>query len=299
MDQIAALRLLVAVADTGSFTRAAEKLDISRAMASRQLMELESRLGVRLMNRTTRRVSLTEAGAQYVERTRDVLAGLEEAEREVTAQAVQPVGRLRISAPMSFGIAHLAPLIEAFGRRHQRVQFDLVLNDRFVDLVEEGYDLAIRIGRLADSTLVARRIATTRLVIAAAPSYLERAGTPLVPQDLGKHECLLYSYTSQREQWTLDGQAGEESVRVQGRMLCNNSDALAAMAVAGLGIVRAPDFVLACRIARGELVEILQPRAGERLGIYAVHPSVRHVPLKVRAFVDFLTENFAGKKGWA
>ena len=299
MDQLAALRLLVAIADTGSFTRAARKLDISRAMASRHILELEARLGARLMQRTTRRVALTEAGAQYVERCRELIAGLEEAEREVTSRAAEPVGRLRISAPMSFGIAHIAPLLKQFATANPRLNFDLVLNDRFVDLVEEGYDIAIRIGRLADSTLIARRIASTRLVAAAAPSYLRSAGTPRDPADLTTHECLLYAYTAEREVWPFTGSDGQRDIRVSGRVVCNNAQALSAMAAAGLGIVLAPDFILAPALSSGQLVEILADHAIEPLGIYAVHPSLAHVPLKVRAFVDFLSARFSGKSGWS
>ncbi len=299
MDQIAALRLLVAVAETGSFTRAAERLSISRAMASRQVQELEAKLGLRLMNRTTRRVSLTEPGTELVERARDVIAGLDDAWRLASAQAAEPVGRLRISAPMSFGVTHIAPLIERFAARHKRLELDLVLNDRFVDLVEEGYDAAIRIGRLADSTLVARRIASTRLVVAAAPSYLKRAGRPKAPGDLTSHECLHYAYASDRETWVFDGAKGRHAVRIRSRITCNNGDALAAMAVAGLGLVREPDFILGPDIAAGRLSEVLQDYAGEPIGIYAVHPSTRHVPLKVRAFVDFLSEQHGGRRGWA
>lgn len=298
MDHLAALRLLITVADAASFTRAADKLGISRAMASRRVLELEARLGVRLINRTTRRVALTEVGAQYVERTRELIAGLEEAERQVTSQAAEPVGRLRISAPMSFGIGYAATAIEQFADQHPRIAVDLVLNDRFVDLVEEGYDVAIRIGRLTDSTLIARRIAATRLIVAAAPAYLAREGTPLIPADLAGRECLLYAYTAQREQWTFGEADTEVSVRVEGRILCNNSDAMANMAIAGIGLVRAPDFILGARIAAGQLVEVLAEFSGKPLGIYAVHASLAHVPLKVRAFVDFLGAYFAGRKDW-
>lgn len=298
MDHLAALRLLITVADAASFTRAADKLGISRAMASRHVLELEARLGVRLINRTTRRVALTEAGAQYVERTRELIAGLEEAERQVTSQAAEPVGRLRISAPTSFGIGYAAAAIEQFAQRHPRIAFDLVLNDRFVDLVEEGYDVAIRIGQLTDSTLIARRVASMRLIVAASPAYLARAGVPMVPADLAGRECLRYAYTRQRDLWVFEAEAGEESVRVEGRVLCNNSDAMANMAVAGIGIVRAPDFILAARIAAGQLVEVLADFSSKPIGIYAVHPSLAHVPLKVRAFVDFLGAYFAGRKDW-
>ncbi len=292
MDQLNAMRAFVAVAESGHFAQASERLGASRTMASKLVMDLEAHLGQRLLNRTTRRVSLTELGAAYLERCRDILAAIEEAEREITAQASEPVGRLRVTAPMSFGVSHVAPQIAVYTARHPRVSVDLVLNDRLVDLVEEGYDLAIRIGRLADSSLVAKRIGVTRLITCASPAYLAAHGRPKTPADLAQHECLLYSYASAGAVWTFSGVGGEETVRVGGRVACNNGDAIRAMAIAGLGVVAQPDFIVARHLRSGALEQVLAAYTDRVAGIYAIHPSHRHVPLKLRCFIDQLAAAF-------
>lgn len=299
MDQLGALQVLIAVADTGSFSRAAERLGLSRAMASRHILELEARLGVRLFNRTTRRVALTEQGATFVERCRDVIADLETAEREVTSKAAEPVGRLRVNAPMTFGARYIAPCISDFAMRHPGVSIDLVLNDRFVDLVEEGYDIAIRIGRLTDSSMVARRIGGTRIIAAASPGYLARRGVPQAPADLTRHDCLHYAYATARNVWMFEDRDGPVAQRIDSRVSCNNGDALCQMAMAGLGLVREPDFILGPEIAAGRLVEVLADFAPPAIGIHALHPSGRLVPLKVRAFIDFLAAAFPSGHDWS
>ncbi|MFA5949896.1 MAG: LysR family transcriptional regulator [Hyphomicrobium sp.] len=289
------MRAFVAVADAGSFTLASRRLERSRAMVSKLVMDLEEHLGLRLLSRTTRRVALTEAGAAYFERCRDVLGALEEAEREVMSQAAEPVGRLRISAPVSFGSRLLAPRLSDYARRFSRVSIDLVLNDRFVDLVEEGYDLAIRIGRLAESSLIARRIASTPIVICGSPAYLALRGTPVKLQDLVKHDCIQYAYASGGATWRLAGADGQvQAVRTGGHISCNNGDAIGRMAAAGLGLSLQPEFIVARELRSGELVAVLEDYTREELGIYAVYPSHRHVPLKLRTFIDFLAEAFGG-----
>ncbi|MDH7796887.1 MULTISPECIES: LysR family transcriptional regulator [unclassified Beijerinckia] len=291
MDYLTSLRCFVAVAESGSFTTASEQLAMSRAMASKHVMDLEAHLGLRLLNRTTRSVSLTDAGGSYFERGKDILAALEEAEREVTSQAAEPVGRLRISAPLSFGITHVSPLVAAFAKANPRIAIDLTLNDRFVDLVDEGFDVAIRIGRLTDSSMIARRLAVTRSMICASPDYLARRGRPLVPADLLDHECLHYAYASGGNVWSFQGPQGEETRRVPGRIACNNGDALGRLAAAGAGIAIGPDFIMAPLVASGAVEEILHDYAQSELGIYIVHPSQRHMPLKLRAFIDFMVAN--------
>jgi DNA-binding transcriptional LysR family regulator len=196
-------------------------------MASKQVMDLEAHLGLRLLNRTTRRVSLTDEGAGYLERCRDILSAIDEAEQEFASRALEPSGRLRVTAPMSFGASHLAPQIALYAARNPRVSVELILNDRHVDLVEEGFDLAIRIGRLADSSLVAKKIGEMRLMACAAPSYLSARGRPQTPGDFADHECVLYSYASAGAVWNFTGPAGRESVRVGGRVVCNNGEAFA------------------------------------------------------------------------
>jgi DNA-binding transcriptional LysR family regulator len=286
MDQLTSMKAFVAVAETGQFALASERLGLSRAMASKLVMDLEAHLGLRLLNRTTRKVSLTEPGAAYLERCRDILSAIEEAERELASQASEPVGRLRVTAPMALGASHVAPQIAVYAARHPRVNIELVLNDRIVDLVEEGYDLAIRIGRLADSSLIARRIGETRFVVCASPGYLAARGRPSRPADLSAHECVLYSYASAA--WTFSGPHGSETVRVGGRVVCNNGEAICQMAINGLGVIVQPDFMAAPHLQSGALEQILAEYADEPRGVYAVYPSHRHVPLKLRQFIDLL-----------
>lgn len=292
MDQLQTMRAFVAIAETGSFTAAAARLHMSRAMASKHVMDLEAHLGLRLLNRTTRSVNLTEAGASYAARCRDIIEAIEAAEREVTSQAAEPVGRLRVSAPVFFGATCVAPMIEGYARRFPGVGVDLVLNDRFVDLIEEGYDVAIRIGRLEDSSLVAKRVATTRLMVCGAPSYLDAHGRPQVPADLAGHECLQYSYAA-GSAWSFEGPRGPEVVRLASRFTCNNAEALCMMAAEGLGLVYAPDFYVVARLRTKQLEQVLADYMGEPLGVFVVHPSRRHVPLKVRSFIEFSTRVFA------
>jgi len=289
MDQLSSMKAFVAVADGGHFAMASERLGLSRAMASKLVMDLEAHLGLRLLNRTTRKVSLTEPGAAYLERCRDILAAIEEAEREIAAQASEPVGRLRVTAPMSFGALHVAPRIAAYTARYSRMNIDLVLNDRLVDLVEEGYDLAIRIGRLADSSLIAKRIGATRIVVCASPGYLAARGRPMKPADLADHECILYSYASAGAVWTFLGPNREETVRVRGRVACNNGDAICHMATSGQGVTMQPDFIAAPHLRAGTLEQVLADYTTEPTGIYAIHPSHRHAPLKLRTFIEFLS----------
>ncbi|MGA8172292.1 MAG: LysR family transcriptional regulator [Methylocystis sp.] len=286
------MRAFVAVAERGHFALASERLGMSRTMASKLVMDLEAHLGQRLLNRTTRKVSLTEQGAAYLERCRDILTAIEEAEREITAQASEPVGQLRVTAPMSFGTSHVAPQIAVYTARHPRVSVDLVLNDRLVDIVEEGYDLAIRIGRLVDSSLVAKRVGGTQLIVCASPAYLAAHGAPKTPADLAKHECLLYSYASAGAVWTFSGVSGEETVRVGGRVACNNGDAICAMAIAGLGVVAQPDFIASRHLRSGALEQVLAAYTDRATGIYAIHASHRHVPVKLRCFIDQLATAF-------
>lgn len=296
MDRFALTRTFVAVAETGQFAEAADRLGISRAMASKHVMELEAHLGARLFNRTTRRVRLTDAGAAYLARCQDILLALEEADREVSAQASEPVGRLRISAPVSFGRLRLAAQLAAYAKKYPRVAVDLSLNDRIVDLLEEGYDLVVRIGRLADSSLISRRIGSTRLVVCAAPTYLAAHGRPQKPDDLAAHNCLRYSYVSA---WSfmVDGKAA--TISGPGTIACNNGDALCEMAIAGLGVVVLPDFIVAPALAAGALEEVLELYSPEPLGVYVLHATHRHAPLKLRTMIDFLAAAFSTRESQA
>lgn len=287
------MRAFTTVAEEGQFAAASERLGLSRAMASKQVMDLEAHLGVRLLNRTTRKVSLTEQGSAYLERCRDVLMAIEEAEREVSSQASEPVGRLRISAPVSLGASHISPQVAAFAAAHPQVSIDLVLNDRMVDLVEEGYDIAIRVGRLPESTLIARRIGEMRLICCVSPAYIEAHGRPAAPEELSNHECILYSYASTRSTWLFSSDRSAISVRVGGRITSNNGAAICEMAISGLGIILQPNFIVAPHLRSGALEQLFPEQTPEAIGIYAVYQSRRYVPARLRLFLDHLSLAFS------
>ncbi len=270
MDRLTTLDLFVRIVDAGSFAAGAEQLGLSRALASRAILDLETRLGTRLLNRTTRRLSLTEAGAAFHRRAQRITADVIEAEEEATALHARPRGLLRINAPMSFGVLHVAPALAAYLERYPEVSVDLTLNDRVVDLVEDGYDLAIRIGRLADSSLIARRLAPCRILLCAAPSYLAAHGTPAHPMDLARHRCIAYAYGGDRGDWVLTGPEGEVRVRVSARLQVNNGDAIQAAIREGYGIARQPDFIAAADLAAGRMVQVLPEWRLPEIGIHAV-----------------------------
>jgi DNA-binding transcriptional LysR family regulator len=298
LENLTDIAVFVRVVERGSFTLAADDLSLSRAAVSKYVSRLEQRLGARLLHRTTRRLSLTEAGAALFEASRGALERIEEAEAAVAHYQAAPRGRLRVSAPMSFGILHLGTAVAEFSRAYPDVTIDLKLDDRFVNLVEEGVDVAVRIGALTDSSLVARRIATTQAVACAAPAYLEDRGEPQTPEDLVGHDCLLYAYLSSANVWRFQGPDGREiPVAVSGPMRVNNGILLADAASAGCGIVMGPSFYVASRIRSGELRRILKAYRPPELGIHAVYPQRDFVPPKVRAFVDFLVARFR-KADW-
>lgn len=292
MNKLLQIEVLVEVVRSGSFVGAAEVLGMSKAAVSRHVSELEARLGMRLLQRTTRRLALTEAGQIFHARSKDILDSVSESEDEISTQTGTASGQLRISAPVTFGVRHLAPLWGEFRRRHPKVTLDITLADRVVDLIEEGYDLAIRIGRLSSSTLVSRRLAITRMVLCAAPDYLAAYGTPLHPHDLAGHEILAYSYWSDKDEWRFDGPEGAVSVRTQPCLSSNSGDTCRAAALAGQGVILQPSFLVDTDLAAGTLVELMPEYRAVELGIYAVYPTRKHVPAKVRALLDFLGEQF-------
>jgi DNA-binding transcriptional LysR family regulator len=293
VENLADIAVFVRVVERGSFTRAADELGLSRAVVSKYLSRLEERLGARLLHRTTRRLSLTEAGAALFEASRGAIERIDEAEAAVARFQSAPRGRLRVSAPMSFGILHLAPALAEFAREHEAIAIDLRLDDRFVDLVEEGFDVAIRIGKLADSSLVARRLTTTQVVVCASPAYLDEHGEPESPEDLATHHCLIYTYSSTANVWRFTARDGREiPVAVSGGLRANNGIALAQAAIAGHGILMSPTFYVGSDIRAGRLKAILDAYRLPEFGIYAVYPQTRHVAPKVRAFVDFLAKRF-------
>lgn len=298
MDRFQEMRAFTAVVDMGSFVAGADALDLSKAAISRQVGDLESRLGVRLLQRTTRRLSLTEDGEVFYARAKELLASLDEIETEVAERRGQAVGTLRVTAPVSFGLLHLAPLWPEFMAKHPKVRLEVTLADRFVDLVEEGMDLAVRIARLESSSLVSRKLASTRLILCASPKYLKRAGRPKHPSDLARHSVIAYSLLSVGDDWQFAGPEGTVQVRVQPRMRTNSGDTCRAAALGHEGIVLEPSFLLAEDLAAGRLVQLLPQWRSLELGIYAVYPSRKFVSPKVRALIDFLVRAFE-KRSWA
>jgi DNA-binding transcriptional LysR family regulator len=293
MDKYQAMRVFTAVVDAGSFVAAADALGMSKAAVSRHVSDLEQRLGVRLLHRTTRRLSLTQEGEVFVARCRDILAGIEASEAEVSTRASVASGLLKVSVPVSFGITHLAPLWSEFLQAHPGVSLDVQLSDRVVDLVDEAFDLAVRIARLPDSSLVSQRLASTRLVLCASPQYLARRGAPGAPSDLAGHDVMGYSLLSIADQWQFTGPHGPVSVRVRPRLWTNNGDTCVAAAVDGCGIVLQPTFLVAAGLASGRLVEVLPQYRSIELGVYAVYPTRRFVLPKVRALLAFLSAKFS------
>lgn len=293
MDKYQEMRVFTAVVDAASFVAAGDALGMSKAAVSRYVSELEQRLGVRLMHRTTRKLSLTPEGEVFLARCRDILSSIEASEAEISTRSVTASGLLKVSVPVSFGIRHLAPLWSEFLDRHPQVTLDVQLADRVIDLVDEGVDLAVRIARLPDSSLVSRRLASTRLVLCAAPSYLKRRGTPQHPSELTQHEVVGYSLMAMGDQWQFTGPEGPVSAKVRPRMWCNNGDTCIAAALQGAGIQLQPTFLIEQQLASGQLVEILPQFRSVELGIYAVYPSRKFVLPKVRALVDFLSTKLA------
>jgi DNA-binding transcriptional LysR family regulator len=293
------MEAFVRVTESRSFSQAARRLRSSKSVVSRLVSSLEAELGVRLFNRTTRSLTLTEAGQGYYERCARILADIDEANASVSQLQAAPRGRLRINAPMSFGFLHLAPAIPDFLARYPEVEVDMTMNDRFVDLVEDGFDLAVRIGRLADSSLVARKLAPMRRVVCASPAYLEARGTPASPEDLAAHDCLCYSNMALSDEWrfaSLDGRAWP--VEVKGRLRTNNGDALRAAALQGAGLAYLPTFIVGGDLQAGTLISLLGDYIPQDSAVHAVYPHSRHLSPKVRAFVDFLADRFGPRPHW-
>ena len=298
MEKLDGLTVFAKVVEAGTFSAAARHFGLSKSAVSKQVAGLEDRLGARLLNRTTRRLSLTEVGAAFYERCTRIIAEVEEAELAVGRLHAEPRGTLRVNAPMSFGIRHLAPALPAFMDRYPELTIDLVLNDRVVDIVDEGFDLAIRIARLPDSRLIARKLTTARIVACAAPAYWRRHKRPAHPGDLEGHNCLIYTYLVARNECEFRGPDGAFSVKVSGSLRANNGDALLAAARGGLGVYVGPTFILGEDLRAGRLEAVLEDYENEPLSIYAVYPHNRHLSTKVRVFVDFLVERFGPRPYW-
>ncbi len=300
LDRITGMQVFARAAKAGSLSGAARQLGLSAGMATKHLDTLERRLGVRLFQRSTRRLTLTEPGRQYLEALARLLPEIEEVEAMIAAQRVEATGILRLNAPVSFGVRHIAPLIHVFIQKHPNVTVDIGLNDRYVDLVDEGWDLAVRVGRLKDSRLVSRKLAESAALICAAPTYWSRYGRPSRIQELSNHNCLGFTiptFAGTDEWWFgLDRNA---RVPVKGSLRTNNGDALLAAAVAGLGVVYQPDFIVADAIRRGDLEPVsLDAPTGDLGGIHILYSLDHSPPAKARAMIDFLASAFAPKPPW-
>jgi DNA-binding transcriptional LysR family regulator len=294
MDRFNALRAFAQVVESGGFAKAADRLGLSTTAISRQVAELEAHLQTRLLNRTTRRLSLTESGQAFYGRAVQLLQDLEEAEQEASKAAVTARGTIRLTTSLNFGTRRVAPAIAGFLERHPAVKFDVHLSDRIVDLVEEGFDLAIRIGAAGAENLVARQLAETCLVLCAAPEYLAKHGTPAVPADLARHNCFTYEYAPTGNQWRFRGPDGSEhAVRVGGSVHSNSGDLNSALAARGAGIAFEPDFIVGDDVRAGRLVVLLPDYPLPPAPIYAVYPTRKHLSAKVRLFVEYLVERFA------
>ncbi len=298
MDTIDGMRTLVAVVSEGSFSRAAERLSMSPQLVSKYVAQLESRLGARLINRSTRRLSVTEVGQAYYERCGDVLADIDEMENAVGDATAAARGKLRINAPMTFGTMHLSRAIADYQCAQPAVSVDLTLDDRVVDIVSEGYDIAIRIGRLRESSLVARKLAPVRLVVCGAPEYLAERGIPETPRDLEDHECLRYTLSSDSGRWEFREGDETHAIKVNGSFLANNGDAIRLAALAGRGLALQPTFIVGDDIRAGRLQLLLQGYEVDPMGVYAVYAHRKYLSGKVRTFVDYLGGYFGSPPYW-
>ncbi|MCF8178825.1 MAG: LysR family transcriptional regulator [Sulfuritalea sp.] len=297
MDRLAAMQTFVRVAEAGSFTAVADQLNVARSAITRQIAALESHLGVKLIARSTRRLSLTSAGTSYIDQCREILDRIDEAEGDLAGERQVLRGAIRASVPMTFGLLHLTPLILEFSKAHPDIRIDLDFNDRHVNLIEEGMDFALRITDHLPETTVARRLTSCRSVVAAAPAYLKHRGEPGHPDDLAQHACLSYSLGS-RSTWTFLVNGVQRSVEVSGPLTANNGKALQEAAIQGFGIVYEPTFIAAEAIRQGQLVTILNDYPTPTYDMYAVFPGTRFVPQRVRNFVDFLAARLGPEPYW-
>lgn len=291
MSRLFEAEVFVLVVDEGSFTAAARRLAITKSYASKLVSRLEDRLGVRLLQRSTRRLTLTEPGRAYYERCTEVMQTLEQAESEATRLHAAPHGRLRVTLPTAFGVNYLIGPLAEFKALYPELTLEAVFTDRYVDLLAEGFDLAIRAGELPDTQLISHRLATAEMFVCASKTYLQRRGTPKEPEELAFHECLLYAYHAVPNTWTLQGPRGEVSVQVEGTLVTNNARMLVEASAQGLGLIFVPVFHTAQSLQDGRLRRVL-PGWQRSVTLQALFPHARHVPVKVRALVDFLAERF-------
>lgn len=299
MDRLDCDRMFVAVAETGSFTAAAAKLGTSSGQASKLISRLEADLDVRLLNRTTRAVSPTEAGLAYLERLRPLLEEFDDLDMSIRNISQTPRGHLRLTAPLTFGAMELAPALNDFALRYPDIELDVSFTDRLVNLVDEGFDMALRVGRPMSSSLIARKLCEVRIFPVAAPGYLARRGAPAVPADLARHECILDTNMKDPNRWPLrDSDKDPAAVAVTGRLRYSNAEACLSAAEAGLGLALIPSFVSGPSIAAGRVKPVLTRFEPPPLGVHTLYPHNRHLAAKVRVLVDFLAARYRGKPSW-
>lgn len=299
MDFIQNLRTFVRVADAGSFIRASEQLDTSNAAVTRQVAALERHLGARLLHRTTRKISLTSSGQAFIDKARQILADVAEAESLASNGRVEPSGVLRLSAPLTFGVAHLSRLLPAFRNRYPKLRLDIDLSERMVDLVVEGIDVALRITREPSPHLVARQIAPMRFVLCASPMYLKKRGVPRHPSELSSHETLAYSYLSTGDSWEFSREGGRSvTVQIQPAVHATNGELLRELAISGGGIILEPVILVASDLMRGSLVPLLPEWRAPELTLYALYLSQRQLAPKVRVFIDYLVDAIGPNPYW-
>jgi DNA-binding transcriptional LysR family regulator len=298
MENLIRMTIFAQVVDAKSFSTAAVRLGLSTSAVSKQVSRLEDHFGTRLLNRTTRRFSLTEAGATLYERCARILTEIQEAERELTGMAATPRGTLKVNVPVTFGQLHIAPAMAEFLTRYPEIRIDMLMNDRVVDLIEEGFDVAIRIARLPDSSLIARRLAPNHLVVCATPAYLTQHGVPKTPEELQQHNCLTYTYFPSHNVWRFQREQEEHRVSVTGNFQANNGEALRAAVLDGVGIALLPTFIVGRDLQTGVLQPVLSAFSLSETAVYAVYPHNRHLLPKVQAFVEFFAKRFRPTPYW-
>lgn len=290
MSKLESMALFVRVAEMGSFSAAAQQKGIARSVVTRQIAQLEKTLGVKLMTRSTRRLALTSAGASYLEKCRTILDLVEAAETGLSEANQAPRGAIRLTLPLSYGVKRLAPLLLDFSQRYPGIRLDMIYTDRHVNLIEEGVDMAIRITNRLTSTDVVRKLGTAQIYVVASPGYLARRGCPQHPSELGKHECLTYSMNGAPESWQFAVDGILTDFPMEGRIHANNGDVLSNAAAVGMGITCQPDFIVDAYIARGHLQTLLEAYPIPEIGIYAILPSNRQIPYRIRVLLDFLAD---------
>jgi len=299
MDRFQCMDTFIRVVEAGSISGAADRLGVAKSAVSRRLKELEEHLGVELFHRTTRRMNLTDTGRTYYHQSVRILEDVLEAELATSQAHGELQGSLKVALPLSFGLMHMGPAINDFLQEHPQIEFDLDFNDREIDLIQEGFDLAIRIAKLPDSSLIARRLAPIQAVMCASPDYLDRMGTPVVPEDLLTHHCLVYNLLRDYETWHFQDNKGNLlSAKINPYLKSSNGEFLRAAAVNGLGITYIPAFIMYKEIERGRLVPIMREYIRPKIEAYAIYPQTRHLSQRVRAFVDFLVKRFEGIPYW-